>query len=113
MAIPFKEPEPRLMYASQNEIDDLDAHFSLRDVPQSQDNRLLIATWNIANLGAQDRPPRALRVIAHILSRFDLIAVQEVNDNYWRVNVPAGLKKDLDSKLRKLEKDHAILKGIQ
>ncbi len=82
MAIPFKEPEPRLMYASQNEIDDLDAHFSLRDVPQSQDNRLLIATWNIANLGAQDRPPRALRVIAHILSRFDLIAVQEVNDNY-------------------------------
>lgn len=82
MAIPFKEPSPRLMYASQKEIDDLDTHFASRQVPLSQTNRLLVATWNIANLGAQDRPPRALRVIAHILSRFDLIAVQEVNDNY-------------------------------
>ncbi len=82
MAIPFEEPSPRLMYASQDVIDDLDAHFTRRDVPVSQDDRLLIATWNIANLGAQDRPPRALPVIAHVLSRFDLIAVQEVNDNY-------------------------------
>ena len=82
MAIPFKEPSPRLMYSSQNEIDDLDAHFVRRGVPVSTDDRLLVATWNIANLGAQDRPPRALPVIAHLLSRFDLIALQEINDNY-------------------------------
>jgi len=82
MAIPFKEPSPSYRYNSDDEIAALDAHFAARNVPVSEADRLLIATWNIANLGAQKRPPRALPVISHMLSRFDLIAVQEINDNF-------------------------------
>ena len=82
MAIPFKEPKPSYRYNSAKEIASIDTHFEARGVPRSQANRLLIASWNIANLGAQDRPARALPILAHILSRFDLIAVQEVNDNF-------------------------------
>lgn len=82
MAIPFKEPKPSFIYNSDDEIAELDKHFELRKVPKSQTKRLLLASWNIANLGAQDRPPRAIPIIAHVLSRFDLTAVQEVNDNF-------------------------------
>lgn len=82
MAIPFKEPKPGFRYNSNREISELDAHFSARNVPVSRDGRLLLATWNIANLGAQRRPQRALSLISHMLSRFDLTAVQEVNDNF-------------------------------
>ncbi len=51
-------------------------------MPTSSRDNLLLATWNIANLGAQDRRPAALELIAHILKRFDLTAVQEVNDDF-------------------------------
>lgn len=82
MAIPFKEPKPSYRFNSDAENAALDAHFEKRKVPESRADRLLVASWNIANLGAQHRPPRALRVIAHMLARYDLIAVQEVNDDY-------------------------------
>ncbi|MEM7281027.1 MAG: endonuclease/exonuclease/phosphatase family protein [Pseudomonadota bacterium] len=82
MAIPFVEPDPPLNYNGAAECRALDAHFRLRRIPRSQPNRLLLASWNIANLGAQDRPRRAFNIIAHILKRFDLVAVQEVNDNF-------------------------------
>jgi exonuclease III len=51
-------------------------------VPKSKADNLLLASWNIANLGVQKRSKSARVVIAHILKRFDLIAVQEINDNY-------------------------------
>ncbi len=51
-------------------------------MPKSRDDNLLLASWNIANLGVQKRSKSARLVIAHILKRFDLIAVQEINDNY-------------------------------
>ena len=82
MSIPFAEPDPPLEYNGAAECRVLDEHFELRQVPRSQANRLLLASWNIANLGAQDRPRRALNIISHMLRRFDLIAVQEVNDNF-------------------------------
>ena len=82
MAIPFPEPEPELRYNGTTERAALDAHFATREVPTSRNGRLLLASWNIANLGVQGRPRRSLNLIAHILSRFDLIAVQEVNDNF-------------------------------
>ncbi|TVZ40293.1 Endonuclease/Exonuclease/phosphatase family protein [Alteromonadaceae bacterium 2753L.S.0a.02] len=82
MAIPFKEPTPPLRIRSADEISALDAHFDKRDVPRSSANRLLLASWNIANLGVQERSDSACKVIAHILKRFDLIAVQEINDDY-------------------------------
>ncbi len=82
MAIPFTEPDPTLRFNGAAERRALNAHFTARGVPQSRDGRLLLASWNIANLGAQGRPPRSLALIAHVLSRFDLIAVQELNDDF-------------------------------
>ena len=82
MAIPFKEPEPELAFNGAAESRAIDTHFNLRQVPRSRQNRLTLASWNIANLGAQGRSSRALNVIAHVLSRFDLTAVQEVNDDF-------------------------------
>ena len=40
---------------------------------------LLLATWNIQAFGGSSRTEESLWYIAEILSRFDLIAVQEVN----------------------------------
>ncbi|MDH3633638.1 MAG: endonuclease/exonuclease/phosphatase family protein [Gammaproteobacteria bacterium] len=82
MAIPFKSPVPKHTYNSTREKAAITRHFSKRTVPKSVNGRLLIASWNIANLGAQDRTPNARKLVAHILKRFDLVAVQEVNDEF-------------------------------
>lgn len=82
MAIPFKSPIPKHSYIINKEISALDKHFLARNVPVSNDKRLLLASWNVANLGAQGRTNGALRLIAHIMQRFDLIAVQEVNEEF-------------------------------
>ncbi len=42
---------------------------------------VLLATWNIANLGVHKRRPPDLKVIAELLSWFEVTAVQEVADN--------------------------------
>ena len=52
-----------------------------RAIPAKDDNRLLLATWNIANLGAQDRGPKDYALLAEVISWFDLVAVQEVKNN--------------------------------
>jgi Endonuclease/Exonuclease/phosphatase family. len=82
MAIPFPKPVPALRIRSSSEIVALDKHFNRRATPTPRNNRLLVASWNIANLGAQARTRGALTVIAHILKRFDLTAVQEINSDY-------------------------------
>ncbi len=50
-------------------------------IPAATANNLRIATWNIANLGAQEREDTHLKMIAEILSWFDIIAVQETKEN--------------------------------
>ena len=82
MAIPFASPTPKIRVRFEKERDALDGHFAFRNVPQRKANRLLIASWNIANLGVQDRTKGARDVIAHILKQFELIAVQEINEKY-------------------------------
>jgi endonuclease/exonuclease/phosphatase family metal-dependent hydrolase len=58
------------------------AHKKLRGIPKRSPDRLLLATWNIANLGSQKRDdPQDYTLLAEIVSWFDLVAVQEVNDN--------------------------------
>lgn len=52
-----------------------------REIPKKAANRLLVATWNIANLGLQARRDEDYQIIAEIMGWFDLIAVQEVNEN--------------------------------
>jgi hypothetical protein len=43
--------------------------------------RLLVATWNIANLGVQERRDKDYQLIAEMVCWFDLVAVQEVSDS--------------------------------
>ena len=52
-----------------------------RQIPAKAKDTLLIATWNIANLGVQDRLDSDYALIAEVMSWFDLVAVQEVNDD--------------------------------
>ncbi|MDZ4844874.1 MAG: hypothetical protein SH857_04915 [Chitinophagales bacterium] len=39
-----------------------------RSIPAKNKNRLLLATWNIANLGEQDRKTEHHKIIAEMLS---------------------------------------------
>ncbi|MCY7293045.1 MAG: endonuclease/exonuclease/phosphatase family protein [Ferruginibacter sp.] len=52
-----------------------------RKIPAKKKNKLLLATWNIANLGTQKREAEHYKIIAEMLSWFDIIAIQEINDN--------------------------------
>lgn len=52
-----------------------------RQIPRKRSDRLLLLTWNIANLGVQERRTEDYRLLAEIIGWFDLIALQEVNDN--------------------------------
>lgn len=52
-----------------------------RAIPAKAANRLLIGTWNIANLGAQDRSPRDHALLAEVVSWFDVVALQEVKND--------------------------------
>jgi endonuclease/exonuclease/phosphatase family metal-dependent hydrolase len=83
MASPFGKPRFQYDYDLDTERRAVDRFFRdpARNVPKKGKNETDLATWNIANLGAQKRRPRDLALIAHILSKFDIIAVQEVNQD--------------------------------
>jgi hypothetical protein len=53
----------------------LRAHKRERGIPAKRPDRFLVATWNIANLGAQQRDDIHKRLIAEMLSWFELIAI--------------------------------------
>jgi endonuclease/exonuclease/phosphatase family metal-dependent hydrolase len=53
-----------------------------RKIPKPHKDNLRIASWNIANLGAQKREDEHLKLIAEIISWFDVIAIQEAKENY-------------------------------
>ncbi len=78
---PFPKPRFEYEYELPRELRALRNHRDERDIPAKRDDRLLLATWNIANLGAQDRSTADHELIAEVVSWFDLVAVQEVNDN--------------------------------
>lgn len=52
-----------------------------RAIPPAGRNRLRLATWNIANLGVQQRREKDYQLIAEIISWFDVIAIQETNND--------------------------------
>lgn len=66
---------------ARRELRALRAHARLRGIPRKAPGRLLLATWNIANLGLQKRDAADYALLAEIVSWFDIVAVQEVNDN--------------------------------
>jgi endonuclease/exonuclease/phosphatase family metal-dependent hydrolase len=57
-----------------------------RAIPKRQKGRLLLASWNIANLGAQSREAKHYRLLAEVISWFDLVALQEVKDDRSGLN---------------------------
>jgi endonuclease/exonuclease/phosphatase family metal-dependent hydrolase len=68
-------------------LERLRAQLSAAIPPKDAEDNLLLATWNIRDLGKAgggygygDRLPESYFYIAEILSRFDFIAVQEVNE---------------------------------
>ncbi len=62
-----------------------------RAIPKRSKKNLMLASWNIANLGAQARTPKHYALIAEIINWFDLVAVQEVRDDL------SGLRGVLDA----------------
>ena len=71
-------------YDVQEELKAIRRHQLHRGIPERQHDNLLIASWNLSNLGdvAQQRSTSDLALMAEILRPFDLIAVQEVKDDF-------------------------------
>lgn len=83
-------PNPEHTYSATTEINRLiryrdrvhDDPADNRHIPPvGQVGQVLIATWNIANLGVHKRRNPDIKVIAAILSWFEIVAIQEVADN--------------------------------
>lgn len=77
----FRKPKFSYNFNLTEEIQNLLKQKVKREIPKKNDTHLLIATWNIANLGLQKRWDNHYQIIAEIISWFDIIAVQEVNNN--------------------------------
>jgi endonuclease/exonuclease/phosphatase family metal-dependent hydrolase len=78
----FEKPKFDFTWDVAAEIQHLRAHKLKRRIPERSTDTLLIATWNIANLGAQKRRDQDFSLIGEILSWFDVVAVQECRDNF-------------------------------
>lgn len=77
----FPKPKFVFNYDVPTEIQNLRAHKTTREIPDRTNNKLLLGSWNIANLGLHKRSSDHYRLIAEVLSWYDIVAVQEVNDN--------------------------------
>jgi hypothetical protein len=78
----FPKPRTRYQYDPAAELAHLRSHKEARAVPHKKSDRLLLVSWNIANFGAQLRRECDLRLIAEVLSWFDLAAIQECRENF-------------------------------
>jgi endonuclease/exonuclease/phosphatase family metal-dependent hydrolase len=78
----FPKPKFVFEYDVNTQIERLRAHKQKRAIPDRTKKKLLVATWNIANLGAQHRRDQDKSLIAEILSWFDIVAVQECRENF-------------------------------
>ena len=90
---PFPKPRFDYTYNPDAEIAALRQYFAAdphRAIPTKRSDRVLLATWNIANLGVQHRRDQDYRLIAEIISWFDIVAVQEVHSNLEGLRGIAG-----------------------
>lgn len=78
----FPKPKFAFEYDVAAETARLRKHRKARAIPKREAGKLLVATWNIANLGAQHRRDQDLSLIAEIVSWFDIVAVQECRENF-------------------------------
>ena len=86
----FPKPNFTYNFTVNDEIDRLLTHKGVRQIPAKDESKLLLATWNIANLGLQKRWEDHYELIAEILSWFDITAIQEVNDNLEGIRALEG-----------------------
>jgi endonuclease/exonuclease/phosphatase family metal-dependent hydrolase len=77
-------PKPRFAfdYEVPDEVAHLRTHKQKRGIPERNADHLLVATWNIANFGAQKRRDQDHALLAEIISWFDIIAIQECRENF-------------------------------
>jgi endonuclease/exonuclease/phosphatase family metal-dependent hydrolase len=104
---PFEKPGFQYHYHTQAQINALRDYRDSkpgRQIPPKSPQRLLIATWNIANLGVQERREKDYRLLAEMASWFDLVALQEVNDNLEGLK---GLMRHLPASYRAVFSDKA------
>lgn len=97
---PFKDPGVELSVDVAAEIRALEQwrdHHNGRSIPPRDPEHLLVATWNIANLGdpAQQRTSEDIAILAELVSWFDLIAIQEAKRDLGDLrrliaNLPTG-----------------------
>ena len=78
--VPHGKESPTFTYDLATERQALRSTKAHRNVPDKADNRLLAATWNLANFGVQKRTDDDLALMAEIVGWFDLIAIQEIAD---------------------------------
>ena len=78
---PFPKPTFNFAHQVQTEVAALRHHRATRLIPAKASIRLLIATWNIANLGVQYRRGQDYQLMAEMLSWFDLVAIQDNTQN--------------------------------
>lgn len=80
---PFPKPKLEYNWNEQNELDSIINYqtTSQYKIPNPDSNTLLLGTWNIANFDTQKREKKAYTIISQIIKPFDLIAIQEVNQD--------------------------------
>ncbi len=83
---PFPQPAFTFSYDPSVEINRLRTWRDTkpgRAIPAKQDDKFLLGSWNIANLGDADqvRNDEDILIIAEILSWFDIVAIQEIKEN--------------------------------
>jgi endonuclease/exonuclease/phosphatase family metal-dependent hydrolase len=78
----FPKPKFKFLYSLSSEVSRLRQHRAVRGVPSPSGKNLLLATWNIANFGGQARRDEDHKIIAEIVSWFDVVAIQEVKENF-------------------------------
>lgn len=79
--VPHKKPNPSFDYNFEKEVNALRKYRDSkqdRSIPAKSSQNLLVATWNLTNMGLQERTDNDYRLMAEIISWFDLIAVQEI-----------------------------------
>ena len=79
---PFPKPKFAFEYDVDAEVTRLRRHKHVRAIPRRERHKLLVATWNIANLGLQQRRDQDRSIIAKIISWFDIVAIQECRENF-------------------------------
>lgn len=78
----FDKPGFPFKFKVADEVAHLRAWKAKRQVPDKKPGRILVATWNVANFGTQQREDEHNQLIAEIMSWFDIIAVQELKENF-------------------------------